>query len=127
MDCFYDGKSSNWKLCFSSGCFAAGSNNATQAPCSSRLQEKKDVTVPDGASCASAGLPLLSELGGDAFLAALAATLNIYKDRIDNPACEDPDYLDDVVGWDLGSFGVRGFVPAPLLTLIGHTQAVLAC
>ncbi len=96
MDCFYDGNSLNWKLCWSGGCFAPNSTTV-QNPVSERLETKQVVTIAPGASCSA--LPAVLDLGGDAFLATLAATLNIYRDRIDNEACGggEPDYMDTLV------------------------------
>jgi hypothetical protein len=109
MDCFYDGASANWKLCHSPGCFPKGSylvQNATTA----RLSSKHVVTLATGGTCGAGSLPALLDLGGDAFLATLAATLNVYKDTVDNAACsnKDADLMDTLVGgmgggWCLGS------------------------
>lgn len=68
-----------------------------QNPVSTRLAAPATVTIASGGNCNA--LPALSSLGGDAFLAVLAATLNVYKDRIDNAACASatPDYLDTLV------------------------------
>jgi hypothetical protein len=113
MDCFYDGASSNWKLCHSPGCFPKGTylvQNATSV----RLQAKKVVTLNTGGACIASSLPALLDLGGDAFLATLAATLNVYKDTVDNAACskKDADLLNTLVGvWGRGgerSAGVEG-------------------
>ncbi len=97
MDCFYDGSSDNFKLCYSSGCYVANTNNTASATASSRLPAKAVVTVASGGSCAA--LPQLQTLGGNVFLSALAATLNIYKDRIDNLPCggDNPDYMETLV------------------------------
>ncbi|KIZ01835.1 hypothetical protein MNEG_6122 [Monoraphidium neglectum] len=97
MDCVMDGGSDNFKLCFSTGCFTGG-GKTTQSPAAVRVQAQATVTVASGATCSTA-LPPLGSLGGEAFLAALAATLNVYKDRIENAKCsgDDADFLDTVV------------------------------
>jgi hypothetical protein len=79
MDCVMDGGSDNFKLCFSTGCFTGG-GKTTQSPAAVRVQAQATVTVASGATCSTA-LPPLGSLGGEAFLAALAATLNVYKVR----------------------------------------------
>jgi hypothetical protein len=97
MECFYDGVSVNWKICFSSGCFPAGNTTAQQNPANTRLQTKQAL-APSNGTCLPA-LPELDTLGGNIFLSTLAATLNVYRDRIDNAACadSDADYLDTLV------------------------------
>ncbi len=107
MDCFFDGVSDNWKLCWSGGCFASSDTGKTvQNPPAVRLAEKKVVTLTSG-TCSA--LPALSAVGGEAFLSTLAATLNIYRDRINNAACggQEPDYMDTLVGWGAMRGGVR--------------------
>ncbi len=105
MDCFYDGTSINWKICWSAGCFNSG-NTTVQDPPSVRLTDKQAARVNPGATCSGA-LPAVKKLGGEIFLATLAATLNLYRDQIDNQACSqsDADYMDtlvsvDTVGWE---------------------------
>jgi hypothetical protein len=105
MDCFYDGASSNWKLCHSPGCFPKGTYLVQNATSSARLQAKKVVTLNTSGACSASSLPALLDLGGDAFLATLAATLNVYKDTVDNAACskKDADLLNTLVGvWGWG-------------------------
>jgi hypothetical protein len=123
MDCFYDGVSDNWKLCFSSGCYANG-NYATQAAEGARVKESKNAT--------SNSLPTLAEVGGDQFLATLAATLNVYKDRIDNKGCADGDNdpLDETVippSKECGCKGVKGVLSnahSALSDLLAHPYTV---
>lgn len=80
LDCFFDGLSNNWKLCWSSGCFPVGSTN-TQAPVSQRLTQSRNITFAGGGTCAANSLGSLQSVGGDAFLVLLAATLNVYRVR----------------------------------------------
>jgi len=98
MDCFYDGNSLNWKICWSSGCFAANSTTV-QDPPAVRLESKTTVALSQQSPANCAALPPLQALGGDVFLSILAATLNVYRDRIDNEACADsrPDYMETLV------------------------------
>lgn len=92
-----NGVSQNWKLCWSEGCFKAGTNYAIQDPPAPRLSGKADVNI---SSSTCGALPSLGSLGGDAFLAALSAKLNFLRDRVDNAACNirDPDPMDTLVG-----------------------------
>lgn len=86
MDCFYDGNSNNWKLCWSDGCFD-GNSTATQSPVSVRLTKSPAVpAAPAPASCVAGSLGDLKDVGGEAFLSTLAATLNVYKVRGTPPA-----------------------------------------
>lgn len=80
MDCFYDGASSNWKLCWSTGCFPSNSTTA-QAPTSVRLTQARTVTWTSNGTCSANSLGSLANVGGDAFLTTLAATLNVYRVR----------------------------------------------
>lgn len=78
MDCVYDGVSPNWKICYSAGCFTGG-GTAVQNPPAVRLSQPATVTYTSNGTCTASSLPALSTLGGDAFLATLAATLNTYR------------------------------------------------
>lgn len=91
-----NGVSDNWKLCWSEGCFNAGSNYATQSPPAGKVAAKAVVSVSSG-SCGA--LPAIDGLGGDAFLAALAAKLNFLKDEVDNAPCagQETDPMETLV------------------------------
>ena len=44
-----------------------------------RLEKAEELTGPTGGSCAAGSLGDLATVGGEAFLATLAATLNVYR------------------------------------------------
>lgn len=119
------------QICFSSGCFPSPSNTTVQTPAATRLQAAQAITPADTAQCSAAGLPELSSIGGDAFLAALAATLNVYRDRVDNAPCAsaDPDYLDSLVvppDATIANSTSTGCNCLKLSTLLSSTNAALA-
>ena len=94
--CFYDGLSSNWKVCQSPACVPTGfvgqsgkSSGRGHGPRVSRLSRgyklvrgEQGIAAADGNSA-----PSFAEVGGEAFAAALSMTLNLLRDRVDNAAC----------------------------------------
>uniref|UniRef100_A0A383WCX9 Big-1 domain-containing protein n=2 Tax=Tetradesmus obliquus TaxID=3088 RepID=A0A383WCX9_TETOB len=129
--CFYDGKSSNYKVCTSTACNAQVSSKSLPATTSSSSTTGRSLLQGSSGKGRGKGLkfaklnkgyskanlaavcsnptsaPALADLGGELFLTALGMRLAILKDRIENRACEDAGkpvvYLDEVVMKSTGS------------------------
>lgn len=104
VDCFYVGRSTtNWKVCSSPACENTPTYDATaprargNGPKVRRPGRSYDLDVlREGLNgcktaaqlaAADASVPTLSELGGEAFLAALGLKLNTLRDLAENGAC----------------------------------------